>query len=107
MLTDITDRQDELITKALKLLDNVQKQLPSREVPCKPELTELQEEIFKFNIDKIFPLVGEINTARDKKQENQSLCVRLMKSLFGALLMAQIVSFVIFGNNKPPKMKMP
>ena len=105
VLNQITSKQDALITKGLQILERVRSEMKLRElsasgpIPCKAEIEELQEELFRFNNDDIFPVVGELNDTDTLKKSSEGLIKRLFKGILTALMLVSLLSFVLFGHS--------
>lgn len=104
-LNGIMETQDALIRQGLGILEKVRAEMKDRQepagdddIPCKAELVEFQEGMFRLNQEKIFPIVGEITVASDAKTTNQSLCTRLVKAALSASMFLSIIQFAFFGD---------
>lgn len=105
-IRDIIEKQSELIKKGQGILERIRVSMANGEqgVPCKEELVELQQEMFKMNIEKIFPIVGEITDQNEKKTDEENLCKRLLKAALSAAMLVSILQFAFFGNSKSKKL---
>ena len=71
------------------------------DTPCRDQIINFQEKLFKFNNEQILPAIGESMDENEAKKSNESMCTRILKGLITAIMIVSMLQFVMFGSNAP------